>query len=157
MQTGREIDIRIAQEIFEFEVFLKDETYFEKSGNEERPLKFYSRDIQSAWLVAEKMRVSLIPVENRNWFAFIDPEDGWSAPEAFLNFLKEGNFTQSGASVGDNAALVICEAALVANQKREIHLSAKKERTLVVVRDLSPKEGKTLLFPSNKDDSSIIH
>jgi hypothetical protein len=120
MHPGREIDTRVAQEIFGYEVFIQNQVLQENSDKGVRPLKNYSQDMEWAWQIGEKLRVSLIPVENNQWFAFVGPEAGWSAPEAFLEYLRGGDFTMCGAAVHVNAAQAICEAALVANQKRKL-------------------------------------
>lgn len=127
MRPGREIDTRVAQEIFGYEVSVQDKVLQENSDAGLRPLKNYSQEMQWAWQIGEKMRVSLIPVENNQWFAFVGPQEGWTAPEAFLEFLRGGDFSMCGAAVHVNAAQAICEAALVANQKRK--LAAGEELT----------------------------
>ncbi len=121
MRPGREIDARVAQEIFGFEVFAKNKVLHESSEKGPRPLKNYSKEIVWAWQVAEKMRVSLVPIEGGQWFAFAGPIGGWENPEAFLTYLRGGDFSQCGASVNAVAATAICEAALVVNQKMKQH------------------------------------
>lgn len=137
MSLERDIDTRIAQEIFGFQVFAKNNVLHETAENGDRPLKPYSKEMNCAWIVAEKMRVSIIPIEDGNWFAFIGPQTGWSNPEAFLEFLRNGDFSQCGASVGSNPAQVICEAALVANQKQ-------KAQVLPEAAPISRKEDTTI-------------
>lgn len=118
MRPGRELDARIAQEIFGYEVWAKNKVLHERAAQGERPLRFYSRDIEFAWQVAEKMRVSLIPVEGGQWFAFSGAQQEWESPQAFLKYLEAGDFSDCGASVGVNAAQAICEAALKVMEKR---------------------------------------
>lgn len=143
MQQGREIDSRVAAEIFGHEVFTQDNELHEKTETGSYPLRAYSTEMKFAWLVAEKMRVSIIPIEGGQWFAFFSKHNGWDSPEAFLKFLKEGDFSNCGASVGDNAARVICEAALVAHQKQQTSLL-----------DLGQK---TEIKPTGPDTTSTIH
>jgi hypothetical protein len=119
MRPGREIDARVAQEIFGYEVFAKNKVLHENTEKGPRPLRNYSKEIEWAWKVAEQMRVSLIPIEGGQWFAFAGPIQGWENPEAFLTYLRNGDFSKCGASVNSDAAAAICEAALVANQKNK--------------------------------------
>ncbi len=153
MRPGREIDARIAQEIFGHHVFFQGEELFEKTLHEVQPLRHYATDMQWAWLVAEKMRVSLMPVENGQWFAFIGPHEGWVSPEAFLEYLRGGDFSLSGAAVGGIAAQAICEASLIANQKRQMHSPSKLKSTprLEVISSLSDSE------PSGDGGSDSLH
>lgn len=121
MRPGREIDTRIAQEVFGHKVWARGKVLYENPATGERPLRNYTREIEWAWTVAEKMKVALLPIEGGQWFAFVGPEnvDGWPAPEAMLKVLEEKNFEGCGASVGDNVAFLICEAALRALDKRK--------------------------------------
>ncbi|MEZ0391736.1 MAG: hypothetical protein ACAH59_05945 [Pseudobdellovibrionaceae bacterium] len=134
MHPGRELDVRVAQEIFGHEIFVNAEVLFEKSETEDRPLRNYSQEMESAWMVAEKMRVSLIPIETGQWFAFAG-EKGWASPEAFSDYLRLGDFTKCGASVNVNAAQAICEAALVAHQKQKLLENSQSESHLKIVPD----------------------
>jgi len=138
MHPGREIDARVAQEIFGYEVFAKNKVLHETVDTGVRPLRNYSKEMEWAWLVAEKMRISIIPIEGGSWFAFVGPKQGWSNPEAFLEYLKAGDFSQCGAAVGANPAQVICEAALVANQKQKA--LANSEPQLSVVPEIPDSE-----------------
>ena len=81
MRPGREIDTKIATEVFGHKVWARGKVLFENPAQGERPLRRYSREIEWAWEVANKMKVTLIPVENGQWFAFVGPEgkDGWSS------------------------------------------------------------------------------
>lgn len=130
MRPGREIDARIAQEVFGYQVIAKNKVLHETAPSGLRPLRSYSKDMQWAWLVAEKIRISIIPIENGNWFAFAGPEKGWSQPEAFLEYLKDGDFSRCGAAVGENPAQAICEAALVAHEKQKSQLQTEPSLTL---------------------------
>ena len=142
MRPEREIDSRVAQEIFGHEVFAKDENFHESTEAGIRPLRNYSSDMGAAWLVAEKMRISLIPIEGGSWFAFVGGENGWANPESFLEYLRSGDFSQCGASVGPNPAQAICEAALVANQKQKLQNPA--EPLLTVVPDADAEDPQSL-------------
>lgn len=120
MRPGREIDTKIATEVFGHKVWARGKVLFENPPQGERPLRKYSREIEWAWDVAEKMKITLIPVENNQWFAFVGPgdKDGWTSPMEVLRLLEEKNFAGCGAEVGRDAALVICSAALKAIEKR---------------------------------------
>jgi hypothetical protein len=67
------------------------------------------------------MGISLVRVEVDAWFALVGPEAsrGWASPIDLADYLKAGNFAGAGAAVGENAPLVICEAALNAVAKRK--------------------------------------
>lgn len=117
MRPGREIDARVAQEIFGYEVWAKNKVLHERTEKGERPLRPYSKEMTWAWEVAAKMRVSIIPIDEKQWFAFAGDMKGWESPEHFLQFLREGDFRYCGAAVGENPAQTICEAALNAHQK----------------------------------------
>lgn len=120
MRPGREIDTRIAKEIFGHKVWAQNKVLFENAEKGDRPLRNYSKEIEWAMDVARKMKVALLPVAGGQWFAFVGPESqgGWESPQAMLQFLEAGNFNDCGAAVGDNPAALICEAALKAAEKR---------------------------------------
>jgi hypothetical protein len=118
MRPGREIDTRVAQEIFGNMVWASNKTVHEKAGDIKRPLRKYTREMEWAWEVADKMRISVIPVRTGQWFAFCAGEEGWESPQAFAEFLAAGDFKGCGAALADSAALAICEAALRAAEKR---------------------------------------
>lgn len=120
MRPGREIDARVAKEIFGYEVWAKNKVLHEKTEAGDRPLRAYSKDMTWAWEVAAKMRISLVPIDEAQWFAFASGKSGWESPEHFLEYLRGGDFRTCGAAVGDNPAQVICEAALVANDKAKL-------------------------------------
>ena len=121
MRPGREIDTRIAREVFGHRVWAEKKTLFESADKGDRPLRNYSREIEWAILVAEKMKMTLIPIEGGQWFAFVGPREnqGWESPQAVLKFLEAGQFSDCGAAVGTDLALIICDAALKATEKRE--------------------------------------
>jgi hypothetical protein len=85
-----------------------------------RPLRAYSKDIGAAWEVAEKMAITLIPIQGGKWFAMVgNAGEAWGSPADFLKFLGSADFTNAGAAVEDSPALTICLAALQAVQKRD--------------------------------------
>lgn len=121
MRPGREIDTQIATEVFGHKVWARGKVLFENPESGERPLRNYTREIEWAMKVAEKMHISVLSIEGGNWFAFAGPPDvqGWSKPEQMLKVLEEKNFEGCGASVGPDMAFAICEAALRAIAKRK--------------------------------------
>jgi hypothetical protein len=121
MRPGRELNIKIATEVFGYRVWRHKGTLTENPPAGDRPLRNYSNDLQFAWEVAEKMKITLIPIVGGQWFAFIgSPENaGWASPEAMLQFLQSGEFSSAGAALDENAALAICLAALKSIEKRK--------------------------------------
>lgn len=120
MRPGRELDTRVAQEIFGHRVWAEKKTLFEAAEKGNRPLRAYTREIEWAMHVAEKMKITLIPIEGGQWFAFAGPAaiHGWESPQAVLKFLEAGQFDDCGAAVGDDLPFVICTAGLKAAEKR---------------------------------------
>lgn len=119
MRPGREIDTRIAREVFGNEVWATNKVVHEKAGDVKRPLRNYSKEMEWAWQVAEKLRITLVPVRTGEWFAFTAGiEGGWESPQAFAEFLSAGDFKGCGAALSESASLAICEAALRAVEKR---------------------------------------
>lgn len=53
MRPGREIDARVAQEVFGHKVWAQNKTLFESAEKRERPLRKYSTEMEWAWEVAE--------------------------------------------------------------------------------------------------------
>jgi hypothetical protein len=121
MQPGRELNIKIATEIFGYKVWKHKGKWTENPPAGDRPLRNYSNDMQFAWEVAEKMKITLIPIVGGQWFAFVgSPENaGWESPKAVLQFLEAGNFTAAGAALDANPALAICIAAIKASEKNK--------------------------------------
>ncbi|MGE0631103.1 MAG: hypothetical protein AB7O96_01755 [Pseudobdellovibrionaceae bacterium] len=121
MRPGREIDAKIAQEVFGYRVWARAKTLMENPPQGERPLRAYSKEMEWAWEIAEKLKITLLPIDGGQWFAFVGPIEklGWESPQALLQFLGAGNFNDCGAAVGDHAPTVICEAALNAMEKRQ--------------------------------------
>lgn len=120
MRPGREIDTRIAKEVFGHNVWAQGKQLFENAALGDRPLRKYSKEIEWALEVAKHMRIALLPIEGGEWFAFVGPaeKDGWESPTAMLEFLGKGEFNDCGASVNEDLPLAICEAALKAAEKR---------------------------------------
>jgi hypothetical protein len=118
MRPGREVDSRIAREVFGHEVWSTNRMLHEKTPLGTRPLRHFTKEIEWAWQVADKMRISLIATQDGQWFAFTANNQGWSSPEEFASFLQVGQFAGCGAAVGSSAPLAICEAAINALDKR---------------------------------------
>jgi hypothetical protein len=120
MRPGREIDARIAKEIFGHKVWAQAKVLYESAPKGDRPLRNYSKEMEWAWEVVEKMKVTLIPIEGGQWFAFVGPREkiGWESPDAVLKFLEAKQFEDCGAAIGENVPLLICQASLIANEKR---------------------------------------
>lgn len=120
MRPGREMDARVAKEVFGYNVWAQAKVLYENAPKGDRPLRNYTKEMEWAWEVAEHMKITLIPIEGGNWFAFAGPKskDGWESPTALLEFLASGDFNECGAAVGTDAPQVICEAALRAAEKR---------------------------------------
>jgi hypothetical protein len=137
MRPGREIDTKIATEVFGHKVWARGKILLENPPQGERPLRKYSREIEWAWEVAVKMNITLIPIVGGQWFAFIGPEEkqGWNSPTEVLQLLEEKRFAGCGADFSDNAALAICSAALKAIEKRR----AEKLTVAPVVEDPRPE------------------
>jgi hypothetical protein len=110
----------IAQQVMGYPVTQQKREVFEATDKGTRPLNHYSTDMAAAWEVVEKMGITLIPIENANWFALVGGKDGrWRSPAEFMQYLQTADFTQAGAAVGESAPLVICIAAIKAIQSRE--------------------------------------
>lgn len=118
MGIGREIDARIAEEVFGHEVAAIEAVLHERVSSGLRPLLKYSQDIEAAWLVAEKMQIAVLPVSGQCWFAMVGKSDGFRTPIEFLEFMQEAKFKEAGAAFGSNPAETICRAALYAVEKR---------------------------------------
>jgi hypothetical protein len=112
MRPGRELDTMIAQHVFEHEVIIKRKVPTEVTPSGERPLREYSKEIGAAFDVAQKLNISLIPIEGKQWFALKGGEEGYKSPADFIKYLSEGNFVNAGAAVTESAPLSICLAAM---------------------------------------------
>ena len=126
MRPGREMDTRVAREIFGHEVWATNKTLHEKTPEGRRPLRNYTQEVEWAWEVAERMRITVLPVNGSQWFAFAGGGGSWESPRAFAEFLQAGDFRDCGAAVGDKIAVVICEAALRALDKRRAETEAAR-------------------------------
>lgn len=117
--ANRDLDLYMAQKI------LGHTTYYEQSGavrertaaGQTRPLHHYSTSIGAAWEIAEKIGVTLIPVEG-GWFALVGPAPRWTSPADFLKYIQNTDFTKAGAALADEAAQSICLAALRATETK---------------------------------------
>lgn len=123
MRPGRELDVIIAEQVFNHKVFIKKRVPYELTPQGDRPLRFYSTEIQAAWEIVEAMNITLIPIENGTWFALVGPNDGWKSPADFIGYLQTGKFVKSGAAVEKTAPLSICLAAQSAIASRNLQNS----------------------------------
>jgi hypothetical protein len=129
MRPGREMDTRIAREVFGHEVWATNKTLHEKTPDGKRPLRNYTKEIEWAWEVAQQMRISIMPVNEDQWFAFVAGNTGWKSPQEFAEFLQAGNFKGCGAAVGESIPTVICEAALRALDKNITEVAESQHPT----------------------------
>ncbi|MGZ3712391.1 MAG: hypothetical protein ACXVBE_11580 [Bdellovibrionota bacterium] len=123
------MDTRIAREVFGHEVWATNKTLHEKTPDGKRPLRNYTKEIEWAWEVAQHMRISVMPVNEDQWFAFVAGNNGWKSPQEFAEFLQAGNFKGCGAAVGENIPAVICEAALRALDKNVMEIAESEHPT----------------------------
>lgn len=112
MRPGRELDTMIAQHVFGHEVIIKRKIPTEVTSAGERPLREYSKEIGAAFDIAKHLNISLIPIENGQWFALKGGNEGFKSPAEFIQYLAEGNFVDAGAAVTESAPLSICLAAM---------------------------------------------
>lgn len=112
MRPGRELDTLLAQHVFGHEVIIKRKIPTEVTPSGERPLREYSKEIGAAFDIAKRFNISLIPIENGQWFALKGGKEGYKSPAEFIQYLSEGNFVNAGAAVTESAPLSICLAAL---------------------------------------------
>lgn len=129
MRPGRELDTFIAQNVLGHPVKVRAKQLWEVTPLGERPLQKYSREIACAWEVVEKMGITIIPVEDGQWFAFVGTGQPWKNPAQFIEFLAKANFQQSGAAVGENPAEVICVAASKALDKISVRENAESSES----------------------------
>ena len=120
MTKSRELDMLMSKDVLGHQVFYeKNGSIREKiMGGQSRPLRSYSQDISAAWEVVEKLGITLLPVD-QGWFAIVGKKHGWASPAEFLTFLKNADFTRSGAAVGETAPMTICLAAMKAVENRK--------------------------------------
>lgn len=111
MRPGRELDSFIAKEVIGSKLKIKMKAIWEETPEGERPLRKYSRDMTSALEVMEKMNITLIPVEEGQWFAMAGRPQRWKNPAEFMAYLQTGKFVEDGAAIGTNVPETICLAA----------------------------------------------
>jgi hypothetical protein len=116
MRPGRELDTFMAKEVLGHNVKIKMKEIWEDTEFGDRPLRKYSRDMTAAYEIMEKMNITLIPIEDGQWFAMAGHTERWKSPAEFVNYLQTGNFVDSGAAVGTNVPETICIAAYKAIQ-----------------------------------------
>jgi hypothetical protein len=121
MKQGRELDAWIAERVLGHTIVgQRKGTIKERTRQGQvRPLRAYSTDIGAAWEVVRKMGITLIPIENEQWFGLVGPARGWSSPGELLKYLQTADFVSAGAAVGETAPMTICLAALRAVEKQE--------------------------------------
>jgi hypothetical protein len=141
MRPGREIDCRIAQEVMGYRVFVQKHVLHEETPQGSRPLRFYTREMGDAWEVAQKMNITILPIENNQWFAMVGRIGGWKSPQDFISYLQEGNFVDAGAAMAENAAKSICLAALKAIEVRA-----------AVAGQQAPQGGQDIIDEDEDDD-----
>lgn len=118
MRPGREMDTLIAKYIFNHQVIIKRKIPTEVTPVGERPLREYTKEMGAAFEVLKKMNISLIPIENKNWFALAGGSEGFASPADFMKYLGNGNFQDAGAAVDESAPMAICLAAIRAIESR---------------------------------------
>jgi hypothetical protein len=126
MRAGREMDREIAQSVMGRVVTQQKREVFESTDKGTRPLANYTTDITAAWEVAEHMAITLVPIQEKSWFALVGRGKRWASPAEFIKFLGREDFLNAGAAVGEDAALTICQAALNAIKNKET--AAQTER-----------------------------
>ncbi len=120
-RSGQKMDLLIAETILGHSIVKRKQGgYTEGTDRGTRPLPSYSKDISAAWEVAEKIGITLIPVDQGSWFAMAGTNgQRWKSPGEFIQYLQTGEFASAGAAVADSAPLAICLAALSAVKKKE--------------------------------------
>ncbi len=119
MRPGREEDVAVARDVFNYVVKVSKKILVEEAPLGERPLRKYTTDMLYAWEVAEKLGVTVIPIVDGLWFAFVGKEERWTSPSDFIQYLQKGEFMTAGAAVEKSAALAICRAALKSVEHRK--------------------------------------
>lgn len=118
MRPGRELDTLIAKHIFNHEVIIKRKIPTEVTPAGERPLREYTKEMGAAFDVMKKLNISLIPIENGQWFALAGEAQGFASPADFIKYLSTGNFQDAGAAISDSAPLSISLAAIRSVESR---------------------------------------
>jgi hypothetical protein len=119
MRPGREIDTKIAKEVFGYEVWATKKVLYERTPLGKRPLRKYSSQMESAWEVVEKVKITLLPTQGNLWLALAAGGKCWENPAEFVEYLQAGDFKKCGAAESENPAFAICQAALTAIQKQK--------------------------------------
>ncbi|MBY0371669.1 hypothetical protein K2X33_13365 [bacterium] len=119
--VGQAIDELIAEHVMHHHVIRQKKGTVRERTEEGhiRPLRKYSKEMNAAWDVARKMRITLIPIQGHSWFAFVGKPEGWESPGELLQYMARNEFAEGGAAVQENAPLAICLAALTAVQSRQ--------------------------------------
>jgi len=118
MRPGQELDKLISTQVLGYSIHQQKRAFYEATPRGTRPLRSYSKEMNDAWEVVEAMGITIIPIENGQWFALVGPNAGWKSPGQFLEFVQKGNFVEAGAAVAESAPLSICLAALSAVAKK---------------------------------------
>lgn len=134
MRPGREIDTLIAKHIFNHEVIIKRKIPTEVTPAGERPLREYSKEMGAAFDVMKKLNISLIPIENGQWFALAGEAQGFASPADFIKYLSAGNFQDAGAAISDSAPLSISLAAI-----RSIESKIAREKAETEGHEIQPQ------------------
>ena len=118
--NNRELDLYMAERILGHKIQndKNGKTFEILNSGQTRPLRAYSQDMGAAWELVEKMGISVLPVE-QGWFALVGNARGWESPADFIAYLQTADFANSGAAVGETAAMTICLAAMRAVESRD--------------------------------------
>jgi hypothetical protein len=108
----------VAERVLGHSVAQQKREVFEMTPKGPRPLRAYSSEIAAAWEVVEHLGMTVIPIENNQWFVLATGRDGFKSPAHFIEYLQTGNFVSAGAAVTDSAPLAICIAAIQAVESR---------------------------------------
>jgi hypothetical protein len=119
-RAGRELDRLIAQRVMGHVVTQQKREVFEATPRGTRPVARYSTELEAAWEVAERLAITMIPIQGGEWFALVGRGERWSGPAEFMQFLAEADFANAGAAVGRDLPFTICLAALRAMENREL-------------------------------------
>lgn len=110
--VGRELDALVARDVFGLEVHTEPIGFmFVRHGNTDGPVMPYSTDIAAAWMIVEKLGLSLVRMTNGNWWAGRFREGTYFSSDVELGVV-DGNL-EDGAEA-PTAPEAICRAALAA-------------------------------------------
>src|ERR1700744_3182206 len=114
MNQRQELDAKIARRVFGHEVSEDKDGNLDERGSDGQlhRLSAYSSDIAAAWRVVDKVGVTLIPIEDKGWFALVTEQRDWPSPSDFIQYLQRSDYTHAGAAIAATPALAICLAAL---------------------------------------------